>query len=172
MLVYQDKVSGDELLSDSFPYVEIHNGVIWEVEGKWVVKGALDVDSLIGANPSAEGGEDEGADDQAAKVVDIVDTFRLQEQPAYDKKGFMAYIKKYLKTLTPLVPEERQATFKKDVEGAVKFLLSKLSDFQLYVWGYTLPLFMVFAGFICFIYSTSIVCEDIEYHFLLTSSAL
>jgi hypothetical protein len=84
----------------------------------------------------------------------------------------MAYIKKYLKTLTPLVPEERQATFKKDVEGAVKFLLSKLSDFQLYVWGYTLPLFMVFTGFICFIYSTSIVCEDAGYHFLLTSSAL
>jgi hypothetical protein len=45
---------------------------------QWVVKGALDVDSLIGANPSAEGGEEEGADDQAAKVVDIVDTFRLQ----------------------------------------------------------------------------------------------
>jgi hypothetical protein len=84
----------------------------------------------------------------------------------------MAYIKKYLKTLTPLVPEERQATFKKDVEGAVKFLLSKLSDFQLYVWAYTLPLFMVFTGFICFVYSTSIVREDIEYHFLLTSSAL
>jgi hypothetical protein len=66
------------LLSDSFTYEEIYNGVIWEVEGKWVVKGALDVDSLIGANPSAEGGEEEGADDQAAKVVDIVDTFRLQ----------------------------------------------------------------------------------------------
>jgi hypothetical protein len=45
---------------------------------QWVVQGALDVDSLIGANPSAEGGEDEGADDQAAKVVDIIDTFRLQ----------------------------------------------------------------------------------------------
>ena len=26
--------SGDELLSDSFPYVEVHNGVLWEVEGK------------------------------------------------------------------------------------------------------------------------------------------
>jgi hypothetical protein len=39
---------------------------------QWVVKGALDVDSLIGANPSIEGGEDEGADDQATKVVDIV----------------------------------------------------------------------------------------------------
>jgi len=81
---------------------------------QWVVKGALDVDSLIGANPSLEGGEDE-------------------EQLTYDKKGFMAYIKKYLKTLTPLVPEECQVTFKKDVEGAVKFLLSKLSNFQFFV---------------------------------------
>ncbi|CAL0326262.1 unnamed protein product [Lupinus luteus] len=40
----------------------------------WVVQGAVDVD--IGANPSAEGGEDdEGVDDQVVKVVDIVDTF-------------------------------------------------------------------------------------------------
>lgn len=39
--------------------------------------GAVDVN--IGANPSAEeGGEDEGVDDSAQKVVDIVDTFRLQ----------------------------------------------------------------------------------------------
>lgn len=44
---------------------------------QWVVKGAVDVD--IGANPSAEGGEeDEGVNDEAVKVVDIVDTFRLQ----------------------------------------------------------------------------------------------
>lgn len=45
---------------------------------QWVVKGALDVD--IGANPFAEGGgeKEEGVDDQAVKVVDIVDTFRLQ----------------------------------------------------------------------------------------------
>lgn len=99
---------------------------------QWVVKGALDVDALIGANASAEGGgEDEGVSDEAVKVVDIIDTFRLQEQPAFDKKTFMAYIKKYLKKLTDLVPAERQASFKKDVEAAVKFLLSKLSDLQL-----------------------------------------
>ena len=47
--------------------------VFWQ----WVVQGAVNVD--IGANPSAEGGEDDdGVDDQAVKVVDIVDTFRLQ----------------------------------------------------------------------------------------------
>lgn len=27
-------IPGDELLSDSFPYKEIHNGALWEVEGK------------------------------------------------------------------------------------------------------------------------------------------
>lgn len=43
----------------------------------------------------------------------------------------MGYMKKYLKTMTPLVPEDRQAQFKEDVQGAVKFLLSKLGDFQL-----------------------------------------
>lgn len=47
--------------------------LLWQ----WVVQGAVNVD--IGANPSAEGGEeDEGVDDQAVKVVDVVDTFRLQ----------------------------------------------------------------------------------------------
>lgn len=44
---------------------------------QWVVQGAIDVN--IGANPSAEGADaDEAVDDQAARVVDIVDTFRLQ----------------------------------------------------------------------------------------------
>ena len=95
MLVYQDLISGDELLSDSFPYKEIENGMLWEVEGKWVVQGAVDVD--IGANPSAEGAdEDEGVDDQAVKVVDIVDTFRLQEQPPFDKKQFVVFMKKFI----------------------------------------------------------------------------
>ncbi|KAG1365239.1 Translationally-controlled tumor protein [Cocos nucifera] len=132
MIVYQDLLAGDELLSDSFPYKEIEHGMLWEVEGKWVVQGAVNVD--IGANPSAEGGEeDEGVDDQAQKVVDIVDTFRLQEQPAFDKKQFVTYMKRYIKQLTPKLDEEKQELFKKHIEGATKYLLSKLSDLQFFV---------------------------------------
>ncbi|OAY72112.1 Translationally-controlled tumor protein [Ananas comosus] len=124
--------SGDELLSDSFPYEEIENGMLWEVEGKWVVQGAVDVD--IGANPSAEGAEeDEGVDDQAAKVVDIVDTFRLQEQPSFDKRQFVTFMKRYIKLLAPKLDDEKQALFKKHIEGATKYLLSKLSDLQFFV---------------------------------------
>ncbi|XP_072979404.1 translationally-controlled tumor protein homolog [Typha angustifolia] len=132
MLVYQDLLTGDELLSDSFPYKEIENGMLWEVEGKWVVQGAVDVD--IGANPSAEGaGEDEGVDDQAVKVVDIVDTFRLQEQPSFDKKQFVTFMKRYIKLLTPKLDSEKQELFKKHIEGATKYLLPKLSDLQFFV---------------------------------------
>ncbi|CAK9328400.1 unnamed protein product [Citrullus colocynthis] len=132
MLVYQDLLTGDELLSDSFPYKEIENGMLWEVEGKWVVQGAIDVD--IGANPSAEGAEDdEVVDDQAVKVVDIVDTFRLQEQPPFDKKQFITYMKRYIKLLTPKLDEEKQELFKKYIPEATKFLLSKINDLQFFV---------------------------------------
>ncbi|PHT62045.1 Translationally-controlled tumor protein -like protein [Capsicum annuum] len=125
-------IAGDELLSDSFPYKELENGVLWEVQGKWVVQGAVDVN--IGANPSAEGcDEDEGVDDQAVKVVDIVDTFRLQEQPSFDKKGFVGYIKKYIKNLTPKLEGEAQDLFKKNIESATKFLMSRLKDLQFFL---------------------------------------
>eukprot|EP00246_Nothoceros_aenigmaticus_P008148 TRINITY_DN22659_c0_g1_i1.p1 TRINITY_DN22659_c0_g1~~TRINITY_DN22659_c0_g1_i1.p1 ORF type:complete len:169 (+),score=39.88 TRINITY_DN22659_c0_g1_i1:121-627(+) len=132
MLVYQDLLSGDELLSDSFPYKEIENGILWEVEGEWVVPDSIVVS--IGANPSAEGADaDEGVDDQGVKVVDIVDTFRLQEQPSFDKKTFVGYIKKFIKNVTPLVTEDRRQDFMKNIEGAVKFLLGRLKDFQFFV---------------------------------------
>ncbi|WP_368859594.1 hypothetical protein, partial [Escherichia coli] len=42
MLVYTDLLSGDELLSDSFPYKEIENGMAWEVVDKWGVQGGID----------------------------------------------------------------------------------------------------------------------------------
>ena len=32
--IFVDEISGDELLSDSFPYKEIENGMLWEVDGK------------------------------------------------------------------------------------------------------------------------------------------
>lgn len=57
----------------------------------------------------------------------------MQEQPDFDKKQFVAYIKKYIKLLTPKLEGEKQEEFKKNIEGATKFLLSKLSDLQLLV---------------------------------------
>ncbi|KAF6154111.1 hypothetical protein GIB67_009811 [Kingdonia uniflora] len=130
--IHRQVQQSDELLSDSFPYTEIENGILWEVAGKWVVQGAVDVN--IGANPSAEGGgDDEGVDDQTVKVVDIVDTFRLQEQPTFEKKQFVTFIKRYIKLLAGKLEGEQLEHFKKNIEGATKFLLPRLKDFQFFV---------------------------------------
>jgi hypothetical protein len=45
-----------------------------------------------GANASAEGGDEEGVEDQAQKVNNIVHSFRLQET-SFDKKSYMAHLK-------------------------------------------------------------------------------
>ena len=42
---------------------------------QWQEKGDVDVD--IGANPSAEGGDEEGVESNTQKVVDLIDAFRL-----------------------------------------------------------------------------------------------
>ena len=42
---------------------------------QWQEQGDVDVD--IGANPSAEGGDDEAVDSSSKKVVDLIDAFRL-----------------------------------------------------------------------------------------------
>ncbi|KAJ3705156.1 hypothetical protein LUZ61_008861 [Rhynchospora tenuis] len=80
----------------------------------------------------ALGGDgEEGVDDQAVKVVHIIDTFRLQEQLPFDKKQFVTFIKRCIKNLTPKLEPEKQEAFKKNIEGATKFLLSKPKDLQL-----------------------------------------
>lgn len=45
----------------------------------------------IGANPSAEEAE-EGADDAAETVIDIVHSFRLNET-SFDKKSYLIHLK-------------------------------------------------------------------------------
>ncbi|PKU66477.1 Translationally-controlled tumor protein like [Dendrobium catenatum] len=102
------------------------------LQGKWVVQGAITVD--IGSNPSADGADEgEVVDDQAIKVVDIVDTFHLQEQPAFDKKQFVTFMKRYIKNQTAKSDVEKQNLFKKHIESATKFLLSKLDNLQFFV---------------------------------------
>lgn len=45
-----------------------------------------------GANASAEGGDDEGAEDTAKEVINVVSS-GLLESTSFDKKSYMAYLK-------------------------------------------------------------------------------
>eukprot|EP00210_Caulerpa_lentillifera_P002125 g2039.t1 len=122
---------GDELLSDSYAITEVEDGFFYEVQGSWITVGDADVD--IGANPSAEGAdEDEGVDSSARRVVDLIDASRLVEQPPYDKKGFMAYVKPWLAKVLERLPEDKKDEFKAKSQPAIKFLLGKLKDLQFF----------------------------------------
>ena len=52
-----------------------------EVQGKWHCSMTIDV-IIEPTSSSKDADEDEGNEDQAVKVVDIVDSFRLQKQPS------------------------------------------------------------------------------------------
>ena len=77
------------MISDSFNLKEV-DGVVYEVDCQMITEGKVDVD--IGANPSTEGGEDEGVEDQEVKVNNVVYTFRLQST-SFDKKSYLTYLK-------------------------------------------------------------------------------
>ena len=91
--VFFDIISGDEMVSDGYPYTEIHNHAGIEVQGKLVIKGKEDV------GVSENLGEDEEKKEEGKEevptgttVIDIVDRFGLAET-SFNIKDFTAYIK-------------------------------------------------------------------------------
>lgn len=57
----------------------------------WRMQLVANILADIGANPSAEGGDDDGAEDGAKTVNNVVYSFRLQES-GFDKKGYKTYL--------------------------------------------------------------------------------
>ncbi|KAG1207831.1 hypothetical protein G6F35_010939 [Rhizopus arrhizus] len=88
MLLYSDVISGDEMCSDAFP-MKVIDDIAFEVDCKMITVQEGDID--IGANPSAEGG-DEGVESTSQTVNNVVHSFRLVETQ-FDKKSYMTYIK-------------------------------------------------------------------------------
>ena len=76
---------------------QIIDDVILEIDCKIITckPGAID-DALLGANASAEGGDDGGDDSETISAPDCVLANRLQST-GFDKKGWTVYIKDYMK---------------------------------------------------------------------------
>mmetsp|Transcript_46206 Transcript_46206/g.122495 ORF Transcript_46206/g.122495 Transcript_46206/m.122495 type:complete len:159 (-) Transcript_46206:33-509(-) len=121
------------MMTDSFP-ITVIDDVILQIQTKMVVKDAVNVN--FGGNPAAEGGEDEGVEDKAEKVVDVIDAFRLQSLGPYDKKSALAWLKGYLKAVKEhldTTAPERSAIFQERSSRWVKeVLLKRLGDFVFY----------------------------------------
>lgn len=127
MKVFKDLISGDELCSDSYPHQLIFEDACLEVKGRYVKKGGNQI--AIASDDIIE------EDENAITVVDIVDSFQLNEIQM-GKKDFMAYVKDFLKAVTERLDKTGKADripgFKKGATELVKLIISRFDEFQIY----------------------------------------
>lgn len=105
----QDIITGDEIISDSYDLKEV-DGVVYEVDCAMITLGAVEVSAYThtprleapiqntywwdvdtGANASAEEA-DEGVEDGAQQVNNVVNSFRLNST-SFDKKSYLSHLK-------------------------------------------------------------------------------
>ncbi|KAI8642252.1 translationally-controlled tumor protein [Parasitella parasitica] len=134
MLLFKDIISGDELFSDAYPLKEVDD-IVYEVDCAMISPDNADnID--IGANPSAEGGDDEEvADSNTEKVNNVVYSFKLAPS-TFDKKTYMSYIKGYMKAIKKKLEvsnPERISIFEKQATTFIKKVLGNFKDYEFYV---------------------------------------
>ncbi|KAI8580680.1 hypothetical protein K450DRAFT_236794 [Umbelopsis ramanniana AG] len=130
MLLYRDILSKDELFSDAYP-LKLVDDCAYEVDCKMITVTEGDVD--IGANPSAEDGE-EASESSSQTVNNVVYSFRLTET-SFDKKSYMTYIKGYMKAIKGKLQEsnpDRVPEFEKKAATLVKKIIANFKDYEFY----------------------------------------
>lgn len=119
------------MFSDAFP-LKLIDDIVFEVECQTItIKPGADVD--IGANPSAEE-QDEGLEEGATQVNNVVHSFRLQST-AFDKKSFLTYLKGYMKSVKAKLAEtkpDRIEAFEKGAQTYAKKIVANFKDFEFY----------------------------------------
>jgi hypothetical protein len=107
-LQQQDILTDDEIISDVYNLKEV-DGVVYEADCKTIKVGGESFDT--GANASAEeAGED--VEDGVETKIDVVHSFRLSST-GFDKKGYLSYLKGYMKAVKAKLPADQHAEFEK-----------------------------------------------------------
>ncbi|KAF8528673.1 translationally controlled tumor-associated [Gautieria morchelliformis] len=131
MLLYEDILTGDEMVSDAYP-VKLVDDIVYEVDCQTItIKKGADVD--IGANPSQEEG-DEGVEEGSETVNNVAHSFRLQPT-SFDKKSYLTYLKGYMKAIKGKLQEtnpERVEAFEKNAATFAKKIVANFKDFEFY----------------------------------------
>jgi hypothetical protein len=126
---------GDEIFTDTYK-MKLVDEVMYEISGKLVQRKEGEI-ILAGANASAEGEDaEDGGDTTGVETgVDIVLNHRLVETFAFDKKGYMAYLKEYMKKVVTNLQEtapDQVDIFKTNINKVIKDLLPRFKDLQLF----------------------------------------
>jgi len=131
MLLYEDILTGDEIVSDAFP-LKLVDDIVYEVDCAIItVRPGADVD--IGANPSADE-QEEGVEDGTIIINNVVHSFRLQ-QTTFDKKSYLTYLKGYMKAIKAKLAEtkpDRVEAFEKGAAAYAKKIVANFKDFEFF----------------------------------------
>jgi len=131
MLLYEDILTGDEMVSDAFP-LKLVDDIVYEVNCQMItVKAGADID--IGANPSAED-QEEVLEEGAAQVNNVTHSFRLQST-TFDKKSYLGYLKGYMKAIKAklaVTNPDRVEAFEKGAAAYAKKIVANFKDFEFY----------------------------------------
>jgi len=133
MIIFKDIITGDELISDSYDLKEI-DGAVYEADCAMITLGAVEVNT--GANASAEE-TDEGTEDGALQVNNIVHSFRLNSTQ-FDKKSYLSHLKTYMKKVKEAMKEKgaddaKVAEFEKGAQGYAKKIIGNFKDYDFYI---------------------------------------
>lgn len=133
-------LAGDDMFTDAYP-MKLLDGVVYEVEGK-IVSEKQGIDgALIGANASAEGGDEECVDG-VTTGVDIVLASNLHEVTC-DFKDIKAIYMKSLKEWAAKYEDKSECeTFKKNALAYLKKMTDLKKDWQFFVgdhWEFNAP---------------------------------
>ncbi|KAL2000709.1 hypothetical protein VTN02DRAFT_2743 [Thermoascus thermophilus] len=142
MIIYKDILSGDEIVSDTFDLKTVEGGVLWECDVRKYNKNMNETIVLEGANPSAEGEDEDGGqgEGETKLVYDIEDQFRLvwlkeEEGMKPSKDAFKAHLKSYVKKVNNKLKEkgaseETIKEFQAGAPGAVKKILANYDNYD------------------------------------------
>lgn len=106
-------------------------------ESKLITKSGDDIDVGCG-NAFGSGGDDEGVDNTAVQVNNVIDSFQYTETQVGTANDFKAWIKEYMNAVVTKLrekgkPKEDIKAFKDQAPNIAKFFLKKYSDVQFYL---------------------------------------
>merc|ERR1712002_1249508 len=133
MLVFKDIITGDEMFTDSYKYVE-ENDAFYKVIAKNITVKSDDI-QLEGSNPSAEENADDFGGGDVTSGVDVCLHMRLAETSFGVKKEFIVYLKDYLKTLKEkLTAEGKTEAVEKlpNIQKPIAEILKNFKDLQFF----------------------------------------
>ncbi|KAI5287452.1 hypothetical protein KEM54_005991 [Ascosphaera aggregata] len=138
MIIYKDIFTDDEIISDTYKLIEVPGGVLWEVDCKQYLKGKTEF-QLEGANPSAEGDDEEGGEEGESKMVfDIEESFQLEKlesKPSKDefKKSLKSYIGRINKKLKEKgASQEEIQAFQTNGTAAFKKIIANYDNYDVF----------------------------------------